>query len=181
LVAAVSKLIVLPASEQPTIATVADLSKLQGQPFFANAQVGDKVLIYSQAGKAILYRPSENKIIELAPLDVSASATSTPAQASSQQDSQAGQLTVEIRNGSGKNGAAQSLKNILSSSGMYTIIKTGNAKSLYPQSMLYTNSTQIPSSDVFNLEQISSSTLVSSLPSGEPASSADVLIIIGEQ
>ena len=65
---AVGKLINLPADEQPTIATVTDLTKLQGQPFFQDAQIGDKVLIYENAKKAILYRPSTNKIIEVAPL-----------------------------------------------------------------------------------------------------------------
>src|SRR5947209_3689804 len=43
LIEAVGKLIVLPADEPPTVATVTDLAKLQGQPFFANAAVGDKV------------------------------------------------------------------------------------------------------------------------------------------
>jgi hypothetical protein len=64
----VSQFIVLPTDEQPTIATVSDLAKLKGQPFFAHAEIGDKVLIYNKAKKAILYRPSTNKIIELAPL-----------------------------------------------------------------------------------------------------------------
>lgn len=64
----VGNLIILPTDEQPTVATVSDLAKLKDQPFFANAQIGDKVLIYTQARKAILYRPSTNKIIELAPL-----------------------------------------------------------------------------------------------------------------
>src|SRR5579862_7460225 len=56
----VGKLMVLPTNETPTIATVSDKSKLSGQPFFANAQNGDKVLIYSKSQKAILYRPSIN-------------------------------------------------------------------------------------------------------------------------
>lgn len=64
----VGKLIILPSGEQPTIATVSDLSKLKDKPFFNNAQIGDKVLIYLKAKKAILFRPSEHKIIELAPL-----------------------------------------------------------------------------------------------------------------
>jgi hypothetical protein len=64
-VSAVSKLIVLPADEEPTLATVADLKPLSSQPFFDRAQVGDEVLIYTQSQKAILYRPSENKIIEI--------------------------------------------------------------------------------------------------------------------
>ena len=51
LVSEVGQLTVLPTGENPTIATVADLSKLQGQPFFDQAQVGDKVLIYTSAKK----------------------------------------------------------------------------------------------------------------------------------
>lgn len=66
----VGQLIVLPSDEQPTIATVEDTTKLQDQPFFAKAQIGDKVIIYNKAKKAILYRPEENKIIELAPLNI---------------------------------------------------------------------------------------------------------------
>ena len=77
LVEQVGKLISLPQDETPTIATVSDLSKLQGQPFFAKAQVGDKVLIYQIDGKAILFRPTENKIIELAPINKGAQ-TGTP-------------------------------------------------------------------------------------------------------
>ncbi len=76
LIAKVGKLIVLPANEQPTTATVTDLEKLKGQPFFEKAQLGDKVLIYSQAKQAILYRPSTNQIVELAPL---IDGTNTPA------------------------------------------------------------------------------------------------------
>ncbi len=66
----VSVLMVLPTDEQPTIATVADPEKLKGQAFFANAHVGDKVLIYTNARKAILYDMVANKIIEVAPLSI---------------------------------------------------------------------------------------------------------------
>ena len=68
LVSTVGKLIALPTGEAPTIATVTDPEKLKGQPFFVNAKMGDKVLIYAAARKAILYSPTENKIIEVAPL-----------------------------------------------------------------------------------------------------------------
>lgn len=70
LVAAVSQLMVLPISEDPTVATVADPAKLKDQPFFANAKKGDKVLIFANAKKAILYSPETNKIIEVAPLSI---------------------------------------------------------------------------------------------------------------
>ncbi|HEX5429454.1 MAG TPA: hypothetical protein VFX17_00010 [Patescibacteria group bacterium] len=71
-IAAVGRLIVLPDNEQPTVATVTDPSKLGNQSFFANAKVGDKVLLYAQAQKAILYDPSIDKIVEVAPIDLSA-------------------------------------------------------------------------------------------------------------
>lgn len=67
----VSKHVLLPEGEDPTIATVSDVSKLSNQAFFAKAANGDKVLIYSKARKAILYRPITDKVIEIAPLNIS--------------------------------------------------------------------------------------------------------------
>ena len=66
----VGKLIVLPEGEQPTVATVTDPERLRDQPFFAKAKRGDKVLIYTNAKKAILYDPVGNKIVEAAPLNI---------------------------------------------------------------------------------------------------------------
>ena len=70
IVAQVGNLMVLPEGEDPTIATVADVEKLKDQPFFANAVLGDKVLLYTTAKKAILFRPSADKIIEVAPINL---------------------------------------------------------------------------------------------------------------
>lgn len=75
LVEKVGKLIELPADEQPTIANITDVEKLSSQPFFASAQNGDKLLIYTNARKAFLYRPSTNKIIEVAPVNLGGEAT----------------------------------------------------------------------------------------------------------
>ncbi len=70
LVGKVGALVQLPKDEQPTVATVTDVSKLKGQAFFANAKNGDKVLIYVKAAKAYLYSVSLNKILEVAPVTV---------------------------------------------------------------------------------------------------------------
>ena len=66
----VGKLIDLPQGETPTIATVTDPQKLNDQAFFEKAQTGDKVLIYNNAKKAILYRPSTKKVLEVAPINI---------------------------------------------------------------------------------------------------------------
>lgn len=71
LVDKVSQLILLP-DETPTVATVNDLAPLKGQSFFAYAKIGDKVLIFPNAKKAILYSPETHKIIEVAPVSLDA-------------------------------------------------------------------------------------------------------------
>jgi hypothetical protein len=63
LVNTIGKFLTLP-NETPTLATVNDVSKLQNQQFFKNAQNGDKVLVFPKAGRALLYRPSTKKVIE---------------------------------------------------------------------------------------------------------------------
>lgn len=64
----VAKLVDIPMDEEPTIASVVDASKLQDQPFFAKAENGDRVLMFANAKKAVLYRPSTGKVIEFAPI-----------------------------------------------------------------------------------------------------------------
>jgi hypothetical protein len=61
----IKRIIDLP-DEKPTLATVTDVEQAKKKPFFAKSQNGDKVLIYMNAKKAILYRPIEKKIIEIA-------------------------------------------------------------------------------------------------------------------
>lgn len=72
LVGKVGTLMLLPSDEQPTVATVSDLNPLKDQLFFKNAHIGDAVLMYPKARRAILYSPSENKIIEVAPITLDA-------------------------------------------------------------------------------------------------------------
>ena len=70
LVEKVSKLILLPTGEIPTVATVSVIEALKDQPFFTNAQKGDKVLIYAGAKKAFLYSVTLNKVLDVAPLSI---------------------------------------------------------------------------------------------------------------
>jgi hypothetical protein len=84
--AEVGKLMDLPTGETPSVATVLDKTQVTSQAFFAKAENGDKVLVYSKAGIAILYRPSTNRIINVAPVNLNTSAAT---------------IKVAIYNGSG--------------------------------------------------------------------------------
>ena len=79
LVGLLGKLIELPAGETPTIATITDKEKLKDQPFFTQAQNRDILFAYTTAMKAILYRPSSNKIINVAPISINQPQTLTGA------------------------------------------------------------------------------------------------------
>ena len=77
LVDKVGDLMFLPIGEIPTVATVSEPDKLKNQDFFKDAKKGDKVLIYTNARKAILYDPLADKIITIAPVSLDKSADST--------------------------------------------------------------------------------------------------------
>ncbi len=68
-VAEVGKNISLP-EEEPIVAEVTDLESLTGQVFFEKAAEGDKVLIYVDAKKVILYRPAEKRVVEVGTINV---------------------------------------------------------------------------------------------------------------
>lgn len=65
----VGQLIQLPANETPSMATINDAASVKKeQPFLANAKNGDIIIVYASAQTALLYRPSENKLIAVGPV-----------------------------------------------------------------------------------------------------------------
>lgn len=161
----------LPNSETPTIATVTDVSKLPSIPFFARAKSGDKVLIYSQAAKAILYRPSNKKIIDVSVFD-----TQNPT--SSQTIKRP--VAVEIRNGTTVAGITGTFeKKVKEMAGDVLITEKNSAKHReYTESLVIAGSAAHTKAaeklaGMFNL-------VVSPLPRTEASTSADILIILGK-
>jgi hypothetical protein len=66
----VGHLIQLPSGETPTMATINNAASAKtSQPFLVNAQDGDVLIVYPDAGEALLYRPSTDKLIAVGPVD----------------------------------------------------------------------------------------------------------------
>lgn len=78
LVAEVGKLMTLPTDEEPTVATVTDPEKLADQFFFKDARKDDRLLVYQNSRKVILYRPSEHRVIEVGVVNVKQPGEGTP-------------------------------------------------------------------------------------------------------
>jgi len=78
LVETIGAVMELPSDETPTLATVTDREKLTDQPFFRKSENGDKVLIYTNVGRAILYRPSVGKIVDVTAINVQENSTAAP-------------------------------------------------------------------------------------------------------
>lgn len=66
---ALSKLMVLP-SEDPVMFKVSNQEQMRAQQaFFKDANNDDVLLVYQQASKAVLYRPSNNTIVNVGPIN----------------------------------------------------------------------------------------------------------------
>lgn len=179
LVLRIGKLIELPKNETPTIATVSDKSKLAGQQFFLRAENGDKVLIYSSTKQAILFRPSTNKLIEVAPVSLQ-DATPQPTNAVATPSPTTTTLKVLILNGTNTIGLTTKAESMLKSKAPNTgVVDRDNAKKrTYDKTIVV---------DVKGSNGVGANTLakaiggtVSSLPAGEATPlNADFVIILG--
>ncbi len=67
----VGALYLLPTNEDPALATVTDSSKLSSS-FAGKVQNGDKILFYEKNNRAIIYRPSLNKVVDIVTVQIDA-------------------------------------------------------------------------------------------------------------
>lgn len=187
---AIGGLMLLPSSETPTLATVTDKEKLVDQPFFAKAENGDKVLIYSQSGRAILYRPNLKKIVDVTTVNVTpptgSTTTSTPPTTTapptppSTPASVSMAIKVAIYNGGGEAGAGAALeKQIHALYPDITFPATTDAANSYDDSRVVDLTGKNPELTQAFANLVKGS--IRTLPEGEKApEGADVLIIVGK-
>lgn len=153
----VEEMAAIESDEQPVVLTVTDKTKVQ-QEFLSRAENGDQVMLYYQARKAVLYRPSENKVI--------ATGEFTPPPAK-----------VFLRGGNVPPGRlAETEKNIKALPG-FILVSQDKSTTSYPRTIVVDVSKRYASS----VEELAR-TLgadVASLPPGETAPEADILVIVG--
>ncbi len=187
----IGKNILLPEGETPTLATVTDKEKLAGQPFFQKAENGDKVLIFSQGGRAILYRPSQKKIVDMTTVNVNQPAPSAPVAVPPTEPTSASQETlnttsvttpsIALYNGSTKIGVTNTLEDEIKTQFPNTVVavKEKAAKTDYEGNTVVDLSGK--NADVAKKLADTFGGTIGSLPSGETAPSADILIIVGNK
>lgn len=165
----IRKLMDLPKDDEPVLATVQDKDLLtKEQSFFEGAENGDVVLIFPKSAKAILYSPKRNVIVNAGPVVSGLGDTTSP-------------LTVEIRNGTDKNGLANTIKEQLSTSALFQVIGIADAnKKNYESTILVDTGKTVNRDAVGQLAEVLGAKTVNSLPSGEKETNADVVIILGE-
>jgi hypothetical protein len=188
---AVGSRILLP-EETPSIATVTDKTKLADQPFFKKAENGDKILIFTNSGRAILYRPKIKKVIDtttisLTPEVESQSPTGTTATPSNElvmKDEETTEpderLNIAIYNGSQKIGITNSFDDELKAmySNIDVVLKETAKRSDYEKSVVVDVTGRNAPFATELAKKINGE--VGKLPEGEEtAENTDILIILG--
>lgn len=176
LVAKVARHILLPEGEMPTVMSVTDKEKLSGQAFFIHAKNGDKVLVYTEAKKAFLYDPIADKILEVGP--VSKNSTESAQQLSPQRTMP---LPVSAKfmllNGTQTVGLTKTYETELKAKiPGAEVLDRDNAKGSYEKSVLVSLTGSSRAGEYASLLGFT----LTPLPAGEATSSADFLIILGE-
>jgi hypothetical protein len=189
-VAEVGALLELPQEETPTLATVTDKEKLAEQPFFQKAENGDKVLIYSASGRAILYRPSTKKIVDMTTVNVNQPtadnqqlpATEKPAET---QPSQVAETPVAAKvalyNGSVKVGVTNILEDEIKAAfpDVTIVAKEKAAKNDYQGNLVIDLSGTHTELAQKLAENIGGT--VGALPANETKPAADILVVVGNK
>jgi hypothetical protein len=191
---AIGRFMELPGNEEPVLATVTDIEKIKTQPFFANAQNGDKVLIYADNKKAILYRPLTGKIVEVSTISGEGNniAADPLAESPTQNNETTPEVLVEnnstnveniarvaVYNGGKINGLAQRIGDKIALIAGVTVSEKTNAKGSYEKNLVIDLSGNRGELAQKIAEMLGGE--VGMLPEGETKPEADILVIASKE
>jgi len=160
--------------ETPVLATITDPTT--DQPLFSDALSGDKVLIYIQAKKAILYRPSSNEVIET--INLLSSKTPETGTGAANLEKIETKVKVDVLNGTEIKGLAKETANKLSGMENVEVAKTSNAQGVYTKILVVDISGKNAIAAKLIAQKLGGET--GALPVGESKGIADILVIAGK-
>lgn len=184
LVARVSKFLVVPSDEQPSVVVISGVEQLAAQQsFYKGAKDGDILILYSS--RAIIYDVQANKLVNVGPIvrnDTPAPSGSPDPSASPSATPTPEKITVDVRNGTATAGLATTTANTLKKNTLFTIGKIGDAAGSFKETVVVDLTKNSPgkSAAVAQLAKELNATVVTALPTGEAASTADAVVIIGK-
>lgn len=190
-VARISKFMVVPESERPSVVVLKDTAALaQQQAFYKDAKDGDILVVYST--RAIIYDAKTNKLVGVSPIQQN---TATPVPTPDTTASGSAQLTpsptatppapesinLEVRNGTSTPGLAGKTASELDAKYAWiTKPKAADAKGAFKTTVIVDLSGGKKPGALAALETYFEVKAVTELPKGEATSTADILVIVGK-
>jgi len=180
LVGRLDSFVALPSGETPSVTVLADTRTLaEEKQFYKDAKDGDVLVVYSD--RALIFDVRENKLVSYGSLDRvdESSATPTPTPSATPVTPEA--TKIEVRNGTTVAGLAGQTASDLKKNSWVTITKTGDATNSYKVvTIVDLSGGKRPGAVAALTQAYAGATVVTALPKGEAASTADILFIVGK-
>jgi hypothetical protein len=191
LISKIGEKISLPTGETPQIIDIDSPESLSGDPFFDKSAAGDKALIYTESGFAVLFRPSTEEVVNSTKNIAALSDSSSSLDSSGNSSSQTGSTTepktaprITFLNATSVNGLATLTENTLKTSKIdFTTSTKGNAVNKASSGTIVVDLSGKFAKTSSEIAGILSGKVATSLPSGESSSlkdSADIVIFIAK-
>lgn len=191
LIERVSRFMVVPSDEKPSVVIIRDAATLaEQQSFYRGAKDGDILIIYSS--RAIIYDAKANKLVNVGPIvrndnpppvDATASGSASsplPSVAASITPVPPEKVTVDVRNGTTTAGLAGATASELKKNTWVTVGKVGDSTGSFTATVIVDLSGGKKPGALAELERLLGVTAVTAIPTGEASSTADVLVIVGK-